>query len=286
MTHPAWSTAGERLERRRVELRGGSAQYLRIAFARVPEDFALRGVRLERRGERAEPERDWRRLAAVESGKPGEYREYRFDASGRFPADRVRLHLPQQNTVARVQLLSRDNDEQPWRSLAAATVYRLQRDGATLTGPDVQVPPSPNRQWLVRVDSRGGGLGAGGLGLELGWIPHEIVFTARGEAPFALAFGDVRSRPEALPVASVVPGYRKDEELAAARATIGEATPVRPAKGFLADPGGWIRAAFDSGDARTWLLWLVLGGGVLAVAWMALRLLRELGGKPPQTPGG
>jgi signal transduction histidine kinase len=40
-----------------------------------------------------------------------------------------------------VQLLSRDNDEQPWRSLAAATVYRLQRDGATLTGPDVQVPP-------------------------------------------------------------------------------------------------------------------------------------------------
>jgi hypothetical protein len=128
---------------------------------------------------------------------------------------------------------------------------------------------------------------AGGvLYLELGWIPHEIVFTARGEAPFALAFGDVRSRPEALPVASVVPGYRKDEELAAARATIGEATPVRPAKGFLADPGGWIRAAFDSGDARTWLLWLVLGGGVLAVAWMALRLLRELGGKPPQTPGG
>lgn len=275
--------AGERLERRRVEFRSRSTQYLRIAFARVPEDFTLRGVRLERRGERAEPERDWQRLAAVESGKPG---EYRFNASGRFPADRVRLHLPQQNTVARVQLLSRDNDEQSWRSLATATVYRLQRDGATLTGPDVQVPSSPNRQWLVRVDPRGGGLGAGGLALELGWIPHEIVFAARGEAPFVLAFGDARSRPEALPVATVVPGHNKDEVLAAARATIGEATLVRPAKGFLADPGGWIRAAFDTGDVKTWLLWLVLGGGVLAVAWMALRLLRELGGKPPRDPSG
>ncbi|MGH8742400.1 MAG: DUF3999 family protein, partial [Burkholderiales bacterium] len=65
--------AGERLERRRVELAGRKAQYLRISFARVPEDFVLRGLRLERRGERAEPERDWRRLAAVEAEKPGEY---------------------------------------------------------------------------------------------------------------------------------------------------------------------------------------------------------------------
>jgi hypothetical protein len=163
-------------------------------------------------------------------------------------------------------------------------VYRLQRDGATVTSPDLQVPPSADRQWLVRVDPRGGGLGAGGVALELGWIPHELVFAARGEAPFILAFGDSRARPEALPVATVVPGYKKDEELTARRATIGEVTLARPSKGFLSDPAAWIRAAFESGDARTWLLWLVLGAGVLAVAWMALRLLRELGGKAPPRP--
>ena len=273
--------AGERLARRRAELRGRKAQYLRISFARVPEDFELRGVRLERQGERAEPERDWRRLAAVEAAKAG---EYRFDAGARFPVDRVRLHLPQQNTVARVQLFTRDSDEQPWRGLAAATVYRLQRDGATVTSPDLQVPPSADRQWLVRVDPRGGGLGAGGVALELGWIPHELVFAARGEAPFILAFGDGRARPEALPVASVVPGYKKDGELAARRASIGEVTLARASKGFLSDPAAWIRAAFESGDARTWLLWLVLGAGVLAVAWMALRLLRDLGAKAPPRP--
>lgn len=275
--------AGERLERRRIELhgRGAQSQYLRISFARVPEDFELRGVRLERWGERAEPERDWRRLAAVEAAKIG---EYRFDSTGRFPVDRVRLHLPQQNTVARVQLLTRDHDEQPWRNLAVAIVYRLQRDGVTVVGPDVPVPPSPDREWLVRVDPRGGGLGAGGVALELGWIPHEIVFAARGEAPFVLAFGDVRSAPEALPVASVVPGYKKGQDLAAQRATIGEVTAGRLSKGFLADPAGWMRAAFASGRGRTWVLWLVLGAGVLAVAWMALRLLRDLGGKAPPPP--
>lgn len=273
--------AGEQLERRRVELRGRKAQYLRISFARVPEDFELRGVRLERQGERAEPERDWRQLAAVEAAQPG---EYRFDTGGRFPVDRIRLHLPQQNTVTRVQLLSRDREKQPWRSLASATVYRLQRDGATVTSPDVQVPPNPDRQWLVRVDARGGGLGAGGVALELGWIPHDLVFAARGEGPFILAFGDSRARPEALPVASVVPGYKKDEVLAAQRATIGEVTLARHSKGFLSDPAGWMRAAFASGEGRTWALWLVLGAGVLAVAWMALRLLRELGEKAPPRP--
>lgn len=277
----ALAHAGERLERRRVELRGRKAQYLRISFARVPEDFELRGVRLERQGERAEPERDWRRLAAVEAAQPG---EYRFSTAGRFPVDRVRFHLPQQNTVARVQLLARDRDEQPWRGLASATVYRLQRDGVAVTSPDVQVPPSPDRMWLVRVDPRGGGLGAGGVALELGWIPHELVFAARGEAPFILAFGDGRARPEALPVASVVPGYRKDQALAAQRATIGEVTLARASKGFLSDPAGWMRAALASGEGRTWLLWLVLGAGVMAVAWMALRLLRELGGKAPPRP--
>lgn len=265
---------GERLERRRVELRGGAPQYLRISFAGVPEDFRLLGVRLERRGERSEPEREWKRLAAVEAAKAG---EYRFDAGGRFPTDRIRLHLPQQNTVARVQLLSRDRDDEPWRSRASAIAYRLQRDGSAVTSPDISVPPAAGRQWLVRVDSRGGGVGAGAVALELGWIPHDVVFAARGDAPFALAFGNARARPEALSVATVVPGHQEGKPLAAQDASVGQVTLRRPAS-FFSDPAGWLRGAMDAGGGRTWILWLVLGAGVLAVAWMALRLLRELGG--------
>lgn len=272
--------AGERLERRRVELRGARAEYLRLSFARVPPDFELRGLRLERRGERAEPEREWTRLAAVPAGKPG---EYRFETAGRFPADRVRLTLPQQNTVARVQILSRDDDERPWRSRASTTVYRLQRDGAAVTGPDVAVPQGTDRQWLVRVDARGGGLGAGELGLELGWVPHELVFAARGAGPFALAFGAARTQSGALPVASVVPGYEKDKAMPAPSASVGEVTAAPPRPAFFADPAGWAREALASGRGKTWILWVVLSLGVLAVAWMALRLLREVGrgARPP-----
>jgi hypothetical protein len=42
-----------------------------------------------------------------------------------------------------------------------------------------------------------------------------------------------------------------------------------------------VRDALASGRGKTWILWLVLGLGVLAVAWMALRLLRDVGGGEP-----
>jgi hypothetical protein len=265
--------AGERLERRRVELRGSTARFLRISFAHVPEDFRLRSVQLERQGEHAEAQRDWKRLAAVEAAPAG---EYRFSAGGRFPVDRVRLQLPQRNTVARLQLLSRDRDDEPWRLRASATAYRLERDGRSVTSPDVGMAPTADRQWLVRVDPRGGGVGAGGLALELGWIPHEVVFAARGEAPFVLAFGDSRARPEALAIALVVPGYQADKPIEARKASLG-AVALSPQANFLSDPAGWFRHAMAAGSGRTWILWLVLCAGVLAVAWMALRLLREVG---------
>jgi len=274
--------SGERLERKRVELSGRKAKFLRISFWRVPDGLVLRGVQLELRGERVEPAREWRRVSGVPvADKRG---EYQFDSGGRFPVDRVRLVLPQQNTVARIELLARDRDDARWRHVAAAPVYRLQRDGVPVTSPDLRVDQTVDRQWLVRVDQRGGGLGAGEVALEVGWLPHELVFTARGAAPFALAFGSKLAKPEALPVATVVPEYREGKDIPAQSATIGAVAGVERRSPSLADPLGLLRALLDSGEGKKWVLWIVLCAGVFAVAWMALRLLRDLGrGGPPPT---
>jgi hypothetical protein len=273
--------AGERLERKHVELSGRKAKYLRLSFTHVPQDFVVQAVYVERRRERDEPGREWRRLAGTPvAGKPG---EYRFDAGGRFPVDRVRLHMPQENTVARLQLLTRDDDHQPWRSRAQASAFRLDRDGAMATNPDIAVPPVADRQWLIRVDQRGGGLGAGELVLETGWVPHELVFAARGAAPFTLAYGSRRAKSEALHAAAVVPGYGPGKELVAQLAEIGApAGSSRPAAS-LADPMGLLRELMASGEGKKWLLWVILSLGALGVAWMALRLLRDVGrgGTPP-----
>jgi len=271
--------SGERLERKRVELSARKAKFLRISFSRVPHDLVLKGVQLEMRGERVEPAREWRRVGgAAAADKRG---EYLFDTAGRFPVDRLRLVLPQQNTVARVELLARDRDDAQWRLVAAASVFHLQRDGAPITSPDVQVIPTADRYWLVRVDQRGGGLGAGEVALEVGWLPHELVFAARGAAPFTLAYGSKLAKPEALQVATVVPEYREGKDIPARPATVGDVLGSERASASLADPLGLLRALFESGEGKKWALWMVLSAGVLAVAWMALRLLRELGGKAP-----
>ena len=264
--------AGARLERSRIDMNGARAKYLRVSFSNVPADFAVKEIRVELRADKSEPEREWLTLPGRE-GKPG---EVLFDTEGRFPVDRARLALPQPNTVAQVQLLTRERSEDAWRSVAAATVYRLNRDGGEQRSADIRFPANADRYWLLRVEQKGGGLGGGEVGLEIGWLPHEVVFVARGAAPFTLGYGSKLAKSGALPVATVFPGYPERDITTAGIAKIGD-IGGKAEPSALADPSRYLRSAIDSGEAKRWLLWSALVLGVLIVIWMAFRLLRDLG---------
>ena len=265
---------GARLERNRIDMNGARSKYLRLSFSEVPADLVLKEIRIELRADKSEPDREWQSLAGEGvKDRPG---EVLFDTSGHFPVDRARLSLPQANTVAQVQLLSRDRAEDPWRSVAAATVYRLNRDGAELRSADIRMPANADRYWLLRVDQKGGGIGAGEVRLEIGWLPHEVVFAARGAAPFTVGYGNTLAKSGALPVATVFPGYPERDVATARIARVGEIGGKAEPSG-LADPGRYLRHAMDSGQAKKWLLWAALVVGVLLVVWMAFRLLRDLG---------
>jgi hypothetical protein len=126
---------GERLERRRVEIAGTRAPYLRISCKGVRDDFALRSGQVELAAAQRELAREWLELAASQDAdKPG---EFLLDAEVRFPVDRMRLILPQTNTVAPVHFFVRERKEDKWREVGSATAYRLRR-GERLTNPDMQ----------------------------------------------------------------------------------------------------------------------------------------------------
>jgi hypothetical protein len=257
--------AGSRLERNRIDMQGARAKYLRLSFSEVPTDFVVKEIRAER---------EWQSLAG--EGVKDRLGELMFDTAGRFPVDRARLSLPQPNTVAQIQLLSRDRSEDPWRSVAAATVYRLNRDGAELRSADIRFGADADRYWLLRVEQKGGGLGTGEVRLEIGWQPHEVVFAARGSPPFTLGYGNKLAKSGALPVATVFPGYPERSITAAGIATIGDIGGAAEPSGF-SDPSRYVRQAIDSGQAKRWLLWFALVVGVAFVVWMAFRLLKDLG---------
>ena len=268
--------AGERLERKRVELAGAQSRYLRLSFTGVPRDFALEKLRLELRPRIEELHREWRSMTAAESrSRRG---EYEFDIGGPFPVDRLRLALPEPNTVAQAQLFARERIDDPWRPVAAATVYRLRRDSGEVVNPDIAIARTPSRYWLVRVDQRGGGLGAGDVGLEIGWIPHEVVFAARGSGPFTLAYGMKFAKPAAMPIATVLPDYRSGEPVTAKVATVADFTAVaREPVSLFREPLTYLRAAAESGEAKKWILWSSLILGVVLLLWMAFSLLKQVG---------
>jgi len=271
--------AGQRLERRRIELAGARARYLRISFHGVPADFVLKGVRVELRPGRAEPAREWLvLLGRAVTDRPG---EYEFDTGGHFPVDRLRFALPQQNTVAQVQVLARyrtetrRGSEDRWQPMTSGTLYRLSRNGTEVTNADLAVGPSASRHWRLKVDQRGGGLGSGEVRLEIGWVPHEVVFAARGAGPFTLAYGMKIAKPGALPITAVLPGYKEGEAIALKTASLTGMAPAGPrtTSGF----SEYVKEAVDSGQAKKWALWGALVAGVLLLVWMAFALLRQVG---------
>ena len=270
--------AGAQLERRRVELGGVGTKYLRLSFSGVPRDFVLRQVRVELRGDAPEPAREW---LALQPAPGKEIGELRFDTGGHFPVDRLRVAPPQLNTVAQVQLFARDRAEDKWHYVASATAYRLRGEAGDVVNPDIVLPLTVERYWRLRVDQRGGGFGAGEVRIEVGWIPHQVVFAARGDGPFRIGYGDHLAKAGALAIGAVLPGYREPRDLAIARAAnVGPvAGEAAPAPSLVREPAQFFRALAASGDGKKWLLWGALVAGVLLLAWMAFRLLNEVGRK-------
>lgn len=264
---------GQRLERKRVELYGARARYLRVSFTGTPADFALKQARLELRPDKAEPAREWLALVARPvADRPG---EYEFDTGGHFPVDRLRFVLPQLNTVAQGQVFTRERRESRrsaedyWRPALSATLYRLRRNGTEVTSADLAVAPNASRHWRLKVDQRGGGLGSGEVRLEIGWVPHQVVYAARGAEPFTLAYGMKIAKPGALPIAAVLPGYKEGEAIALKTASLGVAASP--------EPKATSSFSIASAEAKKWALWASLLVGVLLLVWMAFALLKQVG---------
>ncbi|HET9046870.1 MAG TPA: DUF3999 domain-containing protein [Casimicrobiaceae bacterium] len=255
--------SGRRLSRDRVDLAPGPAKYLRIAAAAGQPPLELAGVRAEFADRLIDAARQDRKAEGVASGDAG---DYVFDLGGAFPIDRIAVELPEQNTVAPAQVYARNDAKDPWRPVGATVFYRLKQDTGETTSPPLPVAAVPARYWKVTVDPRAGGLGSKPPTLVALWIPQTLVFAARGNGPFELAYGSAQAKPATLPIATLVPGF----DARATPATFGVATPgtatTPPALAALRQPV----------DVKRWLLWGALGLATLVLGWMAYALSKQM----------
>lgn len=262
------SHAGQRLERDSIEFRGRQEKYLRLTWLDADKAIELDSVRGLAPEQWEQPERMWKEVTGkADADKPG---DFLFDLGGRFPVDRLEFRLPQGNTVVSVQVLSRNDAKDKWTPLSSTVAYRLKQDGRELTSPALALGGHPDRYWLLSVNMKGGGIGKGDLGIRAGWIPRELIFTARGEAPFRLAYGNARAEASSLFEEAMVPGLRSDHPPKILLATTGAPQKLAGASAMTAPV-----------NVKKWALWAALLAGVAILAWMAWRLSTQL-----QKPGG
>lgn len=269
------------LERRAIELPPVREKYFRVTWHPAEEEFKLAGVAAVPVDATSESPRAWLRVAGVAGAKPG---EFVFELPGALPVDRLRFELPNENTVVSVSLAVQERTNGAERAVRSAVLYRMDHRGEKLLNPDLEIAPTTSQRWLMRVDLRGGGLGSGLPAVNAGWLPHRLVFVARGEAPFRLAFGNAEAASAALPVQSLVPGYAADKPLPALPARLGT---VRSRELAKAAPGEVARTYLEQMDRKKMWLWGALILAVIVIVGMAWRLMRQMpgeGGAPKSPP--
>ncbi len=256
---------GQALVRRVVPLGEIESPYVRL----VPHNelpVTLVSARVEMAGSVAPAPRDTTMLERQNS--QAEVHNYFLRQA--VSLDRLSFRLPEQNSVVRLTLSSRDDETAPWTQHFSGIVYRLDAGPEELTGPELKLAPTRDRFFQVTVARTGGGSGAPEL--EVSWPRQRLLFVARGEPPFRVAYGSARAEPAAFSA----------EELAQLRGTL----PLTEA--YIGDVpeelAGEVALRIPPPPVawRRYVLWAVLLAGVGVLALMALRLLREMSG-PKQT---
>jgi hypothetical protein len=234
--------------------------------------FTLRAVLAELAAAPTEAPLDSARLALRPDGERG----WRLDAGTPLPVQRLQIHLAEDNAVAPLQLLRRappgtGRVGADWLPVAALTAYRLQREGRTLEAPPLALDGQAVREWRLVLDARVRPPAAAPEAT-LWWRAPQLVFAARGGAPFTLAVGRERAAAVALPLSTLVPAWEPGAEFKLPEATPGALVPQAAAS------GGWLAALREAApeQRRQWLLWALLTAAVAVLGVLAWRLGRDL----------
>jgi hypothetical protein len=143
------------------------------------------------------------------------------------------------------------------------------REGVELESPAVEIGSRASRYWIARLDPRSPPPGGGPPTLEVQWRPAQVIFVARGDGPFTLAFGDPEAKRSLLNPSELIPGYTRLAELKLREAQVGAVTTG-------AKSGDWLRSITGGTSPRKIALWAVLVIAVIALGFMAWRLSRQV----------
>jgi Protein of unknown function (DUF3999) len=197
---------------------------------------------------------------------------YDYAIQGHFPLERIRIHLPQLNTLTPAQLqrsfiaeMAHHRTQTRWNTLSNTVIFRLKSPHGEILSSDILLNAPAEKQLRLVIDERSGGIGTQPPSLQIGFTPHTLIFLARGKEPFTLAWGAAQMPNAALPAEILLPN---PQEINAATATLEPITlitkPMIPSSSIS-----------EKKDTR-YILWMALIGGVLILGSMTWKLIAQI----------
>ena len=242
------------------------AKYYRITWRAAPA-FRLRYANGEHERKAQSAPREVITVPGRAGEKPG---EFVFDLGARLPVEALRIVPAEANSIATYALASRNPPDTEWHYAVSSGFYRLQRGESVIESPPREIRRRIAREWMARVDSSTAGIGSAPPKLEAQWRASQVVFVARGPGPFRLAFGDPDAKAAWVSVSSLMPDYKRGDELKLPVAAVGaiEGGPPRRLS--------FLPARIAAVGPRKLALWATLIVAVAILAFMAWRLYRQM----------
>lgn len=254
------------IEQRRIRLRRGDFEFLRIRWEGLPENWRLSqvmGVYADGTADAA------RKFVTLEStGVDPDDGGRIFILGGAPMVDQVRVVLPVPNTVISASIFYWAERREQWITAGHGSYHHIIRNNNAVMSEPLTIKKTRTSQLKVVVTR---GPADVDLQMEVGWWPDKLLFLAQGQPPFTLAAGSADDETNQFPQHRIY----GDRSLAALAESNGGVVAASLGPRYqLGGPGRLV--ATRSINWRTLLLWFGLVMGVVFVGFMASKTIREL----------
>lgn len=254
------------LKNTRVKLPHKNIKYIRFTWLGDVDTLAITSVKANFKDEYLSENQYWSTSRLI--NKNIDEATYAFDTGGEFNIEQIDIELPEDNTLIDVIIESRADENSPWRKRFNGVFYKLYFEELELTGKPVTVSSTKDRYWQIKFQSTDG-IGNIEPVLKYAWRPNYLYFLARGNGPYVLAFGNANTNFNNHVASRLMNVLNQDvSNDMVGLAKIGKEIILKGDPALIVQKTlPWQRIA----------LWAILIIGVIVIATMVIRLVRNMG---------
>ncbi len=256
-----------RLQHGEIELQHKSGRYLRLKPENKEDLPEITAIQTISSPESKEIERRWIELPLVlKQEKNTTYLQ--TGIAGGLPVDSLTIVFSQPNSLLKARVASLDG-QKSWRYRGEGLFYLLTNNGNELRNEPLYIKRQNISALRLEIVEDGVGGALQSTKVQVGYVPQELLFIARGRGPFTLAYGNGSIEKSTLGnKGAFFRGLTENEQHNLLRKAEVQEKVILGGKKQLEIP-----------SPKPWkkiILWLVLLAGVATLAVMAWSLTRKM----------